>query len=788
MFSNYLKIAVRNLMKNPIYSFINITGLTIGIACAVLIFLWVGDELSYNKFHKKYDHLYQVEMNSEFANGIGTGSALPWATKDAIKNKSSQIKHTAMTNWGEANLLVAGDNKISKMGISVSEDFLKMFSFNLIKGDAETALNDPRSIVISESTAKSLFGDKDPMSQLIKVDNDLEMKVTGVIHDLPLQSTFRFDYLLPFAFYEATQPWVKRIRDSWENNTFQIFVELQPGSDVNDVNNSIKDLVKDNRKDAKTAQLFLHPMSQWRLYTTFENGKAAGGTIEYVQLFSIIAIFVLVIACINFMNLSTARSESRAREVGIRKSVGSGRKELIFQFLGESILITLIAFFLGLLIVELSLPFYNTLVNKKLFIDYSNEWLWLIAILIVLVTGFVAGSYPAFYLSSFQPIKVLKGKVQVGKGASAPRKVLVTLQFGFSILLIISTIVIYMQIQHVKDREIGYDKENLLLIWTNNELETSFKTVKDELIRTGVVKSVTKSNAPVTRIFATNTVAWNGMPDGPPINFTVVATEYDYARTMGIKILEGRDFSPEFKSDSSAAVINKSAMELLGRNNVIGEKLKMWDQEFSVIGVTEDVIMASPDEPIAPLIMIFSPTWSSTIAVKLERTEDLAASIALVESAFKKFNPSYPFDYRFADTEFETKFSAINLISRLAVIFASLAIIITCLGLFGLAAFTAEQRTKEIGIRKIMGATATSIVMLITKDFSRLVLIAFTISAPLALMTSTTILERYPYHISIQWWILPAVGFFALTLTLIIVSAQAFRAALSNPTKSLRNE
>ena len=488
------------------------------------------------------------------------------------------------------------------------------------------------------------------------------------------------------------------------------------------------------------------------------------------------------------MNLATARSESRAREVGVRKSVGSRRKELILQFLGESIFITFIAFIAALLIVEFSLPFYSTLVNKKLFIDYANPLLWMMAGGLVVITGVVAGSYPAFYLSAFHPAKVLKGKMHTGKGASTPRKVLVTLQFGFSILLIIGTVVIYQQIQHVKDREMGYDRENLMLIWTNTELETSFKTIKDELIRTGAVKSVCKSNSPITRIFSSNAVQWRGMPEGPPVSFTTIATEYDYAETMGIKMRQGRDFSRDFRSDSSTIIINQAAADLMGIENPIGEKLKMWGQERAVIGVMENVVMGSPYQPIDPLVMIFDPSWTSTIAVRLGKTKDLPSSISAVETIFKKFNPSYPFAYRFADTEFETKYSTINLISQLATIFASLAILITCLGLFGLAAFTAEQRTKEIGIRKVMGATVTSLVVLITKDFSRLVLVAFLVSAPLAWLALNSFLERYPYRISIQWWVLPVVGMMALILAMIIVSAQAVRAATNNPTHALRSE
>jgi putative ABC transport system permease protein len=787
MLFNYFKIALRNLAKHSVYSFINITGLSVGIASAILIMLWVADEIGYNRFHTNYERLYQVHMNREVSDGISTQNSLPYALKEAIKARSSRIRHIVMTNWGEGNLLAVGDKRLNKVGMCVGEDFLKMFTFPLLKGNANTALTDPASIVLSEETAKALFGDADPVGQLVKIDNDRSQVVTGVFAD-PIQSTFDFDYLMPFAFYEATQEWVRRSHDSWDNNSFQMFVELEQNASAEEVQASIKDLIRDNVKTEPKAEVILQPMKNWRLYSNFENGKVAGGLIEYVRMFSIIAIFVLVIACINFMNLATARSESRAREVGIRKSVGSNRWNLILQFLGESLLISLVAFLVALFIVELLLPAYSTLVNKKLSIDFLNPTLWLGALTIVLVTGIVAGSYPAFYLSAFQPSKVLKGKVQAGRGASLPRKVLVTIQFGFSILLIVGTIVIYQQIQHVKDREVGYDRENLLEIWTNTEIETNFQTIKDELLRTGAVKGVCKSNSPITRIFASNTAEWPGMPPGARVDFVTIATEYDYTETMGIKILEGRDFSKEFKSDSNAILVNKAAVDMMGLQNPVGEKIKLWGSEKPIVGVMDNVVMGAPDQPVRPLIMVFDPDWSSTITVRLEKTTNLNESVSKVEDVFKKLNPANPLWYRFADTEFETKFNSINLTSKLAGIFASLTIFITCMGLFGLAAFTAEQRTKEIGIRKVMGATVKSLVMLIAKDFSRLVLIAFIVAGPLSWWALNSFLERYPYRIPIYWWVLPAVGFFALLLAVIIVSTQAFKAAISNPSSSLRSE
>jgi|APTNR8051073442_1049403.scaffolds.fasta_scaffold00005_356 predicted permease len=787
MLFNYFKIALRNLQKNSVYSFINIAGLSIGIASSMLILLWVADEYAFDRFHENYDRIYKVYKSETWAQGIGTGPSMPYPLKEAIKNKSSQVKHIVMTNWGEGNMLQVGDKRLNKMGLSASEDFFKIFSFNMVKGDPNTALKEPNSIVITESTAKTFFNDQDPINQLIKIDNGQELKVTGVVKDVPKQSFFDFEYVLPFTYYEATQGWVRNSMENWNNNSFQMYVELQPGATEGDVNNSIKDIVKDNNPKAPTAQVFLHPISKWRLYSTFENGQNTGGMIEYVQLFSAIAIFVLIIACINFMNLATARSESRAREVGIRKSVGSRRKELILQFLGESIMVTFISALIALMLVELVLPAYNTLVNKNISVDYSTPWFWAIAFAGVLIIGIISGSYPAFYLSAFQPVKVLKGKVNTGKGASTPRKVLVTLQFGFSIFLIIGTIIIYQQIMHVKSRDMGYDRENLMQIWTNNELETNFQAVRTELERTGVVKSVCKSNSPITSIFSNNEVFWEGMPPDQRVSFATIATEYDYTETMGIKLLEGRDFLREF-NDTLSVVINQAAVDFMGMEDPIGKKIKYNSRDHTIIGVMSDVVMASPYQPVEPMTLIFDPDWSSTITVRLNKTSDLGASIDQVEAVFKKLNPNYPFEYRFADTDFEKKFATINLISKLATIFATLAIIITCLGLFGLAAFTAEQRTKEIGIRKVMGATVSSLVLLISRDFSRLVIFSFAFSAPIAWWFLNNFLERYPYRVSIAWWMLPMVGLFALTLAVMIVSTQAIKAAVSNPVKSLRNE
>ncbi len=789
MLLNYLKIALRNLQRNITYSFINIFGLSIGIACSILIMLWIADEYQFDRFHEKRENLYKVMMNQTFSGKRGSQTALPYPLKEALPEHSGKIKHTVITNWGEGFLLTSGENKITKVGLAASEDFLKMFTFPLLQGDVNTALSDQNSIVLTESLAKALFGDEDPLNKLVQIDNNQQLKVTGVLKDFPDQTTFStYHYLIPFSFYESIQEWVRNSRDRWDNNSFQMYVELEPGSSQDEVTASISGIVKKNVQDSiPDPEVFLHPITDLRLYSKFENGIATGGMIEYVKLFGAIAIFVLLMACINFMNLATARSEKRAREVGIRKSIGSRKKELVAQFLGESLLITTFAFLVAIVFVELSLPWYNTLVSKKLFIDYSNPYLWTGAVSLILITGTLAGSYPAFYLSSFQPVMVLKGKIKTGKFASLPRKVLVTLQFGFSIFLIVGTIVIYQQIMHVKDREIGFDRENLMMIWTNNELENSYQTIKNELIATGTVKHVTKSNSPITSIFSNNTVEWPGMTPGTRVVFTTIATEYDYIQTMGMKLIAGRDFSVEF-NDSTSVIVNQSAVDVMGLEDPTGATIDMWGNEWTIVGVTENVIMDSPYEPIEPMVVVYNPTWTSTITLRLEKTADLQDAISKVESVFKRLNPTYPFAYRFADVEFGKKFSSINLVSNLAKVFAALALTITALGLFGLAAFTAEQRSKEVSIRKVLGATVTGLVLLISKDFSRLVIIAFVLFGPLAWWFLSGFLEQYPYRITIAWWVFPLAGLTALIIALIIVSTQALRAATSNPVNSLRNE
>ena len=787
MLKNYIVITIRNLFKNKTYSFINIAGLSIGITCSLLILLWVFDELSYDRFHPKADRLYQVWINAHFDGKVNSWTSVPLPTSEGLKTESSYIARTVSTDWGGDHLLTVGDQRITKRGFFAGEEFLNMFEFPLVFGDPKQVLTEPYTIVISEGTAKALFGDADPINQIIRVDNKDEVKVVGILKDIPKNSSFEFDFLLPWKLYE-TREWVKDNKDNWGNYSFQAFMELTDPRYEVQVEDKIKDLLKRHGETDFQKDFFLHPLLRWRLHSDFENGKESGGMIEYVQMFTVIAVFILVIACINFMNLSTARSERRAREVGIRKSVGSQRGEIIFQFLGESLFISFLALVIAVLLAELLLPFYNQLVDKHLSIDYLSAQFWMFALGLIFFTGIVSGSYPAFYLSSFQPVKVLKGKIQVGKAGSTPRKVLVTLQFGFSILLIIGTIVIYEQIQLVKNRDLGYQQENLISVDYTKEIGDSYKVIKEELLQSGVVNSVTRSNSRITQINSNNFLGWPGKPEEQRVIFATIATEYDYAKTMGIKVLMGREFSEDFKSDTSAILINKAALDLMGLKDPVGTQLDLWGKKRTLIGVLDNALMGSPYSPVGPMFAILEPGWINAVSIRLEKTGDLQGSLKKVEEVFKRHNPAYPFQYEFADVEFAKKFSTIDMTSRLAQLFASLAIVITGLGLFGLAAFTAEQRTKEIGIRKVLGASVSGLVGLMSKDFSKLVIIAFLVSAPIAWWLLDGFLQRYTYRIDVPWWVFPVTGLISLMFALLIVSTQALKAAQSNPVKSLRNE
>jgi ABC-type antimicrobial peptide transport system permease subunit len=704
-----------------------------------------------------------------------------------------EVKRAVITTYRQSAILIYGNSNLKKNGYTVSEHFFEMFSWNFIKGNAATAIIEPNSVVLTESAAKALFGHVDVIGKVVRI-NDFESftgfennaKVTAILADLPANSTLQFDYIRPFDYSSSI---VREYKDNWTASAWNVFLETIPGTDIQSVNKKIDDIKKrHDADDRKISTYFTFPMSKWRLYSEFKNGKNVGGLIEYVRLFTIVALVVLLIACVNFMNLSTARSEKRAKEVGVRKTLGSNKKQLILQFFFESMILTLIAFAFSILAVYLLLPSFNTLVEKNLSIDLSQPLLWLGAFIIIVFTGAVAGSYPALYLSSFNPATVLKGTFVAGKKAVLPRQVLVVVQFVISILLISATIIVHRQIQHIKARDIGYNANNLVMIPGSPDTQRNFEVIKHELLQTGMIKAVTRTSYPITEIWSKSQAPeWEGKPGNLQILFANLNTDRDFVKTMDVKILAGRNFSGT-PSDTSAVLLNKAAVELMGLKNPVGMQIRFEGKAYQVAGVTNNVIMESPFQPVDPMMVYFDPNKAPFISIRLNSSAQLEKVLGTVNTIFKKHNPSVPFEYQFADQEFGKKFITEELVSKLANIFAGLAIFICCIGLAGLASFTIEKRIREIGIRKVLGATVQQLLMLISKDFLRLVSIAFVIAVPLTWWLMYNWLQKYTFRVDINIWLFGIVGLLVLLLTLLVVGLNTVKAAIANPVKSLRTE
>jgi len=786
MIKNYLKIAWRNLFRNKGFSATNLLGLTIGITCTILISLWVKDELTYDKFHSNYSSIYKIYANRDFNNQMFTDENMVLPLASSIENSISQIKHAIVTTHRQPHILTYGDAKLKKEGYTVNEHFFDMFSWKFIKGNAATALPDAYSIVLTKSAAKALFGNDDPINKIIKVDNEYDAKVTAIVADVPGNSTFQFDFINAFNY---NNDFLKQAMTNWQNSSWDVFVQVNPGTNMKQLEKNINDIkYQHDPGDKKISTYFAFPMNKWRLQSEFKDGKNTGGMIEYVRLFSIIAIIILLIACVNFMNLSTARSEKRAREVGVRKTLGSGKKQLIFQFFSESIILVSIAFVLSILAVYLLLPFFNDLVDKHLSLNILQPLFLAAAIILILFTGIVAGSYPALYLSSFNPVKVLKGTFLAGKRSALPRHILVVGQFAISILLISATIIIYQQIQHIKNRDIGYDPNNLIMISATEDTQKNYAAIRDELMKTGMVNMVNRSFSPITAIWwKAPAPDWDGKPAGAELIVARMTTDIDYAKTMGVKIIEGKDFSG-VPADSANMIINEAAVKAMQLKNPIGTQLRYGSYKFTVIGIISNIVMESPFKAVDPMLVHFAPDNSNSINIRLRSSVKPQQALSSIETIFKKYNPAYPFDYKFVDEEFGKKFLTENLISRITNIFAGLAIFICCIGLAGLASFTIEKRIREIGIRKVMGATLQQLLLLISKDFLKLVLIAFVIATPLAWWFMNNWLEKYPDRINISIWLFGAVGLLILLLALVVVSLNTMKAAIANPIKSLRTE
>ena len=791
MIRNFFTIAWRNLLKNKAYSAINIFGLATGMAVALLIGLWIWDELSFDHYHPNHGRIAEVMTNQTF-NGIrGTGPAVSYPIGIELRSKwSSLFKVVSMSSWNETHILAStGDRKISKAGLAVQPEFPTMLSYRMLQGSKD-ALTDPTSILISQSTAVALFGKEDPMGKTVKMDNKTSLKVAGVFEDLPKNTTLNDSYYLwSWDAYVAVNDWMKDARTQWDNHSWQLFVQLNPNVSAAQATKTIMGIPKQHNKDGNE-EVILQPMDNWRLHSDFKEGKVSGGRIQFVWLFGIIGVFVLLLACINFMNLSTARSEKRAKEVGIRKTLGSLRVQLVSQLLSESILVAIIALVVALVLVQASLPFFNGLADKEMHLPWGYPAFWSMAVGFALFTGLVSGSYPALYLSSFQPIKVLKGTYKVGKLASLPRKVLVVIQFTVSITLIIGTIIVFRQIQYAKDRPVGYSRDGLITVEINTpEIYGHYNALRDDLLASGAVENMAESNSQPTEV-TSNQIGydWPGKDPSTTPLFGTISVTHDYGKTINWQIKEGRDFSRNFTSDSGAFVLNESAVKLMGIAHPVGVLVKWNGKARPIVGVIKDMVMQSPFTPVQPTIFFLDYGWTNDIIVRIKPTMPVREALGRIEPVFLRHNPGSPFSYKFVDEEYARKFSDEQNVGHLASIFAILAIFISCLGLFGLASFVAEQRTKEMGVRKVLGASIFNIWKLLSTEFVVLVIISCVIATPLAWYYLDQWLKKYEYHTGIPWWIFVAAAIGALIITVATVSYQAIKAALANPVKSLRTE
>lgn len=773
------------MWRNKTFSLINILGLALGMVCSLLIMLWLQDELSKDKFHVNGSRLYRVMENQFYAGEPVTFAYTPGVLSQHIIKDIPEIEMASQLQWEETPLFTVGDNFEKETGSYVNADFLNMFSYELLQGDARTALKNPDGVVISKKLADKYFPNQDPLGKTIRIDNKDDVMVTGVLKDITDESSLRFDFLMSYERWLKNNDWAQE----WDNNAPWCYVLLNKNASVDKVQAKIKDYIKSKDKNSNV-ELFLQPYEDIYLYSNYKARVQDGGRIDYVKMFALIAIFILVIACINFMNLATARSVKRAKEVGVRKVVGALRFSLIGQFLGESMIIALHGLLFAILIVFLILPTFNTLTEKHLSLDFTNPLFLLILLGLTCITGLVSGSYPALFMSSLRPVVVLKGALKFKPSATFFRKGLVVFQFGLSIMLIIGMMVVYRQIQYIQNKNLGFTRENLLYMPLEGDLRKTFAAFNQELSSMPGIKSVSCAEADPLQVgSSTQGVRWSGKDTTRTVLFSQNAVSYNYLATMGIKLKDGRDFSPDFGTDSANYIINEEAARKMGMKDPVGKEMIMWGKKGTIIGLVKSFHINTLHEAIPPLILNFQNEKENQgqIIVRTNAGQTREA-IASMEKAYKKFNPRFPFEYKFTDQEFTRLYKGENVVSKLANYFAFLAIFISCLGLFGLAMFTAEQRTKEIGVRKVLGASVISITTMLSTDFLKLVLISAVIAFPLAWYLMKNWLQKYEYRIEIEWWFFLLAGIVAALIALLTVSYQSIKAALMNPIKSLKTE
>lgn len=801
MFKNYLKVAFRNLLKNKVYSLINIFGLAIGMAATMLIGLWIIDELSYDNNFENKAQIAQV-FQHESSNGVvDTGPAIPRPLEFALREDyNDNFKHIIMSSWNQPRYLRYGDININVGGNFMQEAAPEVLGLKIIAGK-QNGIKEKYSLMIAESIAKALFNDESPIGKTVRVNNRTDVVVTAVYEDISENSTLSdIKFLMPWDLYVSSFRWIQNAEDSWGNNSFQMFVQINDNTSMEAISAKIKDVkkIRSPEEAEYNPEIFLFPMEDWYLRSDFEDGVQTGGRIENVWLFGIIGFFVLLLACINFINLSTARSEKRATEVGIRKSIGSHRSQLVMQFLCESFLIVILSFVFATGIVLLFLNGFNNLASKSIVFPWSNIQFWGISVVFIIITAVLAGSYPALYLSSFNPVTVLKGTFKAGRFAALPRKVLVVAQFTISVALIIGTIVVMNQIQHSKDRPVGYSKEGLIQIPAmSTEFIGKADHLRNEFIASGAVLEMATTSSPTTDVWSNRTgYTWEGKPVGFQDDFAYTNVSYEFTDALGAELISGRGFSREFATDSNAVILNETAVKYMGITDPVGKYIRDADVDdptpmipLKIVGVIKDIVMQSPYSPVKQSMYVFDKNGNSNFYnLRLNPDKGVRENLDIIEQTFKANFPNLPFEYQFVDEEYGAKFRAEERTASLAKVFTLLAIFISCLGLFGLASFVAEQRTKEIGVRKILGASVSQLWVLLSKDFLGLVIIALVIGSPLAYYMMSQWLQKFSYRTDISWTVFAIACSGALIITLITVSIQAIKAATANPVDALRTE
>jgi len=787
MLRNFFIVTVRSFFRQKFYSFINVLGLTSGLACTLFIYLWINDEVSKDKFHQDVDHIYQIVTNIKWDGEMITWESTPGPLADEIKSNIAEVSAVARFSNDGDQLFTEGESNFLEHGYFADPDFFKVFSFPIVKGNATAPLSQKSDVVISARLAKKLFGDQDPIGKTVRVQNRYDQKVSAVLADITDESSLQFDFIMPFDIHkEYRQP-------NWDNADYNLYVKLNDPAQAALASDNINAMVdkitiqQDPKANNDEINFYLQPYAEHYLNSTFENGLPAGGRIKYVQIFSVVAIFILVIACINFMNMATAKAVNRAKEVGVRKVIGAQRKSLVFQFIGESVALSFVSMLLALVLVYLLLPFFNVLVAKHIALNLVDPRLLGVLVLIVLVTGILAGSYPAFFLSAFQPSQVLKGNTNKSLSGSALRKGLVVFQFSLTVILIACSLVVYNQIDFIRSTNLGYNRESVIMFNARGGLYRQFDSFKQDALQTSAIKLVSKANSSLVEVGNQNSsVKWPGKPEDSEIYFRTVVADYDFPETMGLQLLQGRFFKKEF-NDTNNFILTKHAVEVMGLENPIGQEITQWGTPGKIVGVIEDFHGRSLHEKLDPIVLMCKPEWTGLVFVRVDGTKTQEA-IAQLESLSKKYNPKYEFAYTFVDDDFERLYSSVKVTGSLALGFTVMAVIISGLGLLGLAAYTAERKRKEISIRKTMGASVGGIVTMMSADFVKLSLLAAFIGCPTAWYFMTKFLEGYAYHTELGWGLFALTAGCVLLISLITVIFQVAKAAIANPIDALRNE